>query len=85
MSTPLQREEEWNARSGAIPLDDLPRPGVAISRDRWLELLKVEAENAKLREELARLARPFFSEEGATAEDENTRLRAENALLKAQL
>lgn len=35
----------------AIPLDDLPRPGVAISRERWLELVAAEAENAKLREE----------------------------------
>lgn len=35
--------------NGAIPLDDLPRPGVAISRERWLQLIAAEAEKANLR------------------------------------
>ena len=26
----------------AIPLDDLPRPGVAISRERWIDLIAKE-------------------------------------------
>lgn len=47
MSTP-----NYFDKHPAIPLDDLPRPGVAISRERWLQLIAAEAENAKLREAL---------------------------------
>jgi hypothetical protein len=51
--------------SPAQSLDDLPSPGVAISRDRWLELIAKEARLAELyrdtgadrAEELADLSR----------------------------
>lgn len=43
---------------------------------------KLERELAEARKMLYRLARPFFPSEGATIQDENTRLRAEIELLK---
>jgi hypothetical protein len=39
----------------AMPLDDLPRPGVAIPLQRWLDLLAIEQKCAKQVEEIARL------------------------------
>jgi hypothetical protein len=39
----------------AMPLDDLPRPGVAIPLQRWLDLLAIEQKCAKQAEEIARL------------------------------
>jgi regulator of replication initiation timing len=49
------------------------------------KVLELENENAKLKDTISRLARPFFPEEGATVQDENTRLRAENAKLREAL
>jgi hypothetical protein len=43
---------------------------------------KLERELAEASKMLYRLARPFFPSEGATIEDENTRLRAEIELLR---
>ena len=43
---------------------------------------KLERELAEASKMLYRLARPFFPSEGATIQDENTRLRAEIELLK---
>ena len=45
---------------------------------------KLERELAETSKVLYRLARPFFPSEGATIEDENTRLRAEIQLLKKE-
>jgi hypothetical protein len=45
---------------------------------------KLERELAEASKMLYRLARPFFPSEGATIEDENTRLRAEIELLKKE-
>lgn len=49
------------------------------------ELQSVSAENIELNRALDRLARPFFPEESATLNDENTRLRAENFKLNKEL
>jgi hypothetical protein len=46
---------------------------------------KLIAELANARDALATLAQPFFAEEGATVQDENTRLRAQIILLTADL
>lgn len=35
--------------NGAYPLDDIPRPGVAITLARWLELIAAEQERNDLR------------------------------------
>jgi hypothetical protein len=43
---------------------------------------KLERELAEASKMLYRLARPFFPSEGATIQDENTRLRAEIELLR---
>jgi hypothetical protein len=45
---------------------------------------KLERELAETSKILSRLARPFFASEGATIQDENTRLRAEIELLKKE-
>jgi hypothetical protein len=39
----------------AQSLDHLPRPGIAIPLARWLDLMAIEAENAKLRTALVAL------------------------------
>lgn len=70
ITTPLTNAEleHWDGYS-------IPPEFADFARD-------LERKNATLREAIAKLARPFFPEEGATVEDENTRLRAENATLK---
>ena len=58
----------------AQSLDDLPRPGVAISRDRWLDLIAKEARLAEL-----------YRDAGADRAEELadlSRLVAENAKLR---
>ncbi len=54
MSThPIEHVELEN--QPAQSLDNLPRPGVAITLDRWLSLLAIEQEVVRLREDKARL------------------------------
>ena len=63
--------------SPAQSLDDLPRPGVAISRERWLDLIAKEARLTEL-----------YRDTGADRADELadlSKLVAENAELRAEL
>lgn len=61
------------ATQPAIPLDDLPRPGVAIPLARWMALIAVEAENVRLRDRVAELER-----ENAKLLEDLNRLKSQN-------
>lgn len=48
--------------NGAISLDGIPRPGVAIPTERWTELLAAEAERDRLRDALKKIIHGGYAE-----------------------
>jgi len=72
------RDKKIAANQPAIPLDDLPRPGVAISRERWIDLIAKEQRLAELYtadpernaeiEELSRLVQNLLAARARIAE-----------------